>query len=71
LDHLIETNSLGYIVIDIAYCENDWLSGQTEDCYALRILRNTLMDITWIVTTEKASHEVNIKRVTIGFKNFK
>ncbi|KAL4083060.1 hypothetical protein QTP88_028390 [Uroleucon formosanum] len=58
LHHLIETNSLGFIVIDIAYCENDWLSGQTEDYYALRILRNILMDITWVVTTEKASYEI-------------
>lgn len=71
LHHLIETNSLGFIVIDIAYCENDWLSGQTEDYYALRILRNILTDITWVVTTEKASYEVNIKRTTIGFKNYK
>ncbi|XP_029341353.1 ATP-dependent DNA helicase Q5-like [Acyrthosiphon pisum] len=56
--YLIERNSIGYIVVDTSYCENDWISGQTDKYYALRRLRNTYLHIPWIVTTQKASYEI-------------
>jgi len=71
LHHLVETNSLGFIVVDTSYCENDWISGQTDKYHALRRLRNTYLQIPWIVTTQKASYEVNIKTKTISSNNFK
>ncbi|XP_060855647.1 ATP-dependent DNA helicase Q5-like [Metopolophium dirhodum] len=58
LHHLVMTNSLGFIVVDTSYCENDWISGQTDKYQALRRLRNTYLQIPWIVTTQKASYEI-------------
>ncbi|XP_029341284.1 ATP-dependent DNA helicase Q5-like [Acyrthosiphon pisum] len=59
LHHLNDRNSLGYIVVDLSYCENDWLTGLTEDRYALDLgaLRDEFMDTSWVVTTEKARPE--------------
>jgi len=71
LRHLSDRNSLGYIAVDLSYCEHVWLRGITKEGYALGSLRNEFTDTSWIVTTEKDSSEVNIKRTTIGFKNFK
>jgi len=71
LNYLIETNNLGYVVVDESYCENDWISGPKEEYYALSTLRNTYNHIPWVVTTAKASIKVNIKKITMGFNNFK
>ncbi|XP_060855754.1 ATP-dependent DNA helicase Q5-like [Metopolophium dirhodum] len=53
LDHLNDINSLGYIAVDLSYCENDWLRGLTKERYALGLLRNKFIDTSWVVTTEK------------------
>lgn len=71
MQFLVNNNELGYIVVDEAYHESYWLLGDTEEYNGLRNLRNRLHNVPWIITTANGSAEVNIKRISIGFKNFK
>ncbi|CAI6372900.1 unnamed protein product [Macrosiphum euphorbiae] len=63
--HLSDSNSLGYIAVDLSYCEEDWSRGLTREGYALGFLRNQFVDTSWIVTTEKPCSEFinNIKSI--------
>lgn len=71
LRYLIETNNLGYIVVDESYCENQWMSGQKQNYHALGLLRCICNHIPWVVATIKTNIEVNMKRITKDFNNLK
>lgn len=58
-------------MVDEAYHESYWLLGDAEEYNGLRNLRNRLHNVPWIITTANGSAEVNIKRISIGLKNFK